>query len=621
MVAKTNKPSLFKLSILTMGIVYGDIGTSPLYAFRAAFTGEHPIAINQANVFGVLSLIFWLFVVIVSIKYLNFVTRVNNKGEGGILTLTAIAMHEQTKKVKTLVLFAGLMATGFFFGEAIITPAMSVLSAIEGINVITPNLNSYIEPITITIICFLFAIQSFGTYKIGRFFAPVMVVWFIGLAALGCNGICQHPQVLGALNPLCAIHFILLHQWMTIFTLAVVVLAVTGVEALYADMGHFGIKPIRWAWFSLVFPSLVLNYFGQGALILWQPQAVSNPFFKLAPSSLIIPLVVLATFATIIASQAVISSVFSITRQAINLGYLPPVKITHTSEEEQGQIYVPLANFILFIAVIMVIISFKHSENLAAAYGIAVTMTMTISSVLSCIVAWKQWHWTRLISCSLAVLLLAIDFPLFVSTTLKFTHGGWLPLTIGCIVFTVMMLWFTERRKLIKTSSNNSVTALVTSLENSELPRVKGNAIYLTREKGHVPLSLLNNIKLNKIIHEKVILLTCQYNEEPYVHPLKRVVVEQLTASFYSVTASYGYKETPDIEQALYSCSLTGLYCQPEETIFFMSAERLKVKHTNIFHDIKAKIFILLSKNALRTSEKLKIPEDKLVELGTQLEV
>lgn len=619
--AISNKQSILKLSLLTMGIVYGDIGTSPLYAFRAAFTGEHPIAINQLNVYGVLSLIFWLFVIIVSLKYLNFVTRVNNKGEGGILTLTSMAMHHQSKKIKQVILVAGLLATGFFFGEAIITPAMSVLSAIEGIEVVTPSLDSYIEPLTITIICFLFAIQSYGTHKIGRLFAPVMVIWFTCLALLGLYGISQHPQVLHALNPEWAIHFILIHQWLTIFTLAVVVLAVTGVEALYADMGHFGIKPIRYAWFGLVFPALVLNYFGQGALILWEPQKVNNPFFNLAPNLLMIPLVILATLATIIASQAVISSVFSITRQAINLGYLPPVKICHTSEQEQGQIYVPVANFILFVAVILVIIGFKHSNNLAAAYGIAVTMTMTITSMLSCIVAWKQWRWSGVFVCCLLFVLLSIDLPLFISTTLKFTHGGWLPLTIGIVVFTIMALWNSERRKLIKTSANNAIEPFIVSLENANMQRVKGNAIYLTREEGRVPLSLLNNIKLNKILHERVILLTCQYDESPFVHPLKRVSVSQLSDTFWSVTANYGYKETPDIEQALYSCSLNGLYCQAEETVFFMSAERLKIKHTNIFHDIKAKIFILLSKNALRTSEKLKIPEDKLVELGTQLEI
>ncbi|WP_261924469.1 potassium transporter Kup [Shewanella sp. NFH-SH190041] len=619
MLTKNNKPSLLTLSLLTMGIVYGDIGTSPLYAFRAAFSGEHPLLINQVNVYGVLSLIFWLFVLVVSLKYLNFVTHVNNKGEGGILTLTAMAMHQQSKKIKVFILIAGLLATGFFFGEAIITPAMSVLSAIEGIKVITPKLNHFIEPITITIICFLFAIQSYGTHKIGRLFAPVMVTWFVVLMLLGGLSISHHPQVLTALNPLWALHFIVLHQWMTIFTLAVVVLAVTGVEALYADMGHFGIKPIRYAWFSLVFPSLVINYFGQGALILADPSAVTNPFFNLAPTNMIIPLVILATLATIIASQAVISSVFSITRQAVNLGYLPPVRITHTSVEEQGQIYVPLANLFLFVAVILVILGFKHSENLAAAYGIAVTMTMTITSLLSCIVAWRQWHWSGVFTTLLAVILLSIDLPLFISTTLKFVHGGWLPLTIGLSVFSVMMVWYTERRKLVQNSSNNCVEALVNSLEESDLPRVKGNAIYLTREIDHVPLSLLNNLKLNKVLHERIILLTCQYEEEPYVHPLKRVEVKPLSDTFFSVTANYGYKETPDIEQALYSCSLNGLYCQLEETIFFMSSERLKVKHSNILHDAKAGAFIFLSRNALRTSEKLKIPEDKLVELGTQL--
>ncbi|EAS44010.1 potassium transporter Kup [Photobacterium profundum] len=619
---KNKKKSLFGMSLLSVGVVYGDIGTSPLYAFKAAFHGQHSLVVNQANVLGVLSLIFWMFVLVVSTKYLLLVTRVNNNGEGGILTLSSLAMQQTHGMMKKCILTLGMLATGFFFGEAIITPAMSVLSAVEGVEVVTKKLSPYIMPIALTMILLLFAIQSYGTEKIGKLFSPIMVLWFLTIALLGVRSIADNPIVFNAVNPKFAVEFIFNHKLFTIYTLSVVVLAVTGVEALYADMGHFGIEPIKMAWFTLIMPSLVLNYYGQGALILTDSSNISNPFFLLAPKSLMLPLVILSTVATVIASQAVISSMFSITRQAINYGYLPPVRVLHTSHNEIGQIYVPIANFFLFISVVIVILIFQHSNNLAAAYGIAVTLTMMVTSILFSLVAMNKWKWSQPIVVQVMILMLCIDLPLFLSTTLKIENGGWLPIVIGLCVFSLMWLWKDEKSKLVsKAKMSHSAEAVAYSLERKFTSRVKGTAVYLSREEGYVPQSLLNNIQHNKVLHERVVFLTCIYDEKPRIHPMKRVKVKQISPTFWSVTAYYGYKEEPDIESALYSCYLSKLYFHLDETVFFVSSERIKIKEINVLHDAKARMFVFLSKNALRTSEKLKIPKDHLVELGVQLEI
>ncbi|MGR5185785.1 potassium transporter Kup [Photobacterium damselae] len=619
---QNQKQSLLVLTCLSIGIVYGDIGTSPLYAFKAMFDGEHSIAINQANVFGILSLVFWTFILTVCIKYLSLVTQASNKGEGGILTLASLAHGVAPKQLKISILFLGMLAAGFFFGEAIITPAMSVLSAVEGISVINPDLQPMILPISITIICALFAIQKFGSGKIGQLFAPVMLIWFVCIGILGANAIIDNPIVIKALSPHYAVEFIFYHGVATLFTLGVVVLAVTGVEALYADMGHFGIKPIRLAWFFVVMPCLVLNYFGQGALVLSHAKAIENPFFMLAPNVLRLPLVILATFATVIASQAVISGIFSLTRQAINLGFLPPVRINHTSHHEQGQIYVPMANFLLFILVITVVVTFGSSTRLAAAYGIAVTATMLISSLFILVVSRYLWNWSRKTVMTYAVLMVSYDLLLFISTSLKFADGGWLPLTIGSLVFLLMIIWYQERERITTLFKPSlSIDAMVKELEQKQWSRASGTAVYLSSNENQVPSSLVNNLKYNEILHERNVLLTYKYVDQPWVHPLKRLEVRQLSPSFWQMIAYVGYQETLDIEQIYHGCCTKELTLHPAETIFFMSSERMKVKHVSWWHDLKARLFILLSRNALRTSERLSVPQDRLIEIGVHLEI
>ncbi|SMY35310.1 potassium transporter Kup [Photobacterium andalusiense] len=619
---QNQKQSLLVLTCLSVGIVYGDIGTSPLYAFKAMFSGSHALAIDPANVFGVLSLVFWTFVITVSIKYLAVVTRASKRGEGGVLTLTALAHGAAPERSKKIIIFLGMLAAGFFFGEAIITPAMSVLSAVEGITVINHNLQPMIIPIAITIICVLFGIQKYGSGSIGRLFAPVMLLWFSCIGVLGLISIIANPQVLLALNPLYGVEFIVNHGIETLFTLGVVVLAVTGVEALYADMGHFGIKSIRLAWFLIVMPCLVLNYFGQGALVLANASTATNPFFMLAPAILRLPLIILATFATVIASQAVISGIYSLTRQAVNLGYLPPMRIYHTSHQAQGQIYVPLANLLLFILVITVVLIFGSSERLAAAYGIAVTATMLISSIFTLVVARHLWRWSRLVTLQYGLLMLTYDALLFTATSLKFMDGGWLPLTIGAVVFILMVVWYLERQRLgLLLKQPLSAEAMVSELEQKRWTRASGTAVYFSRNEAQVPASLINNLKYNEILHQRNVLLTFKYPNQPRVHPLKRMEVTQLSATFWQMIVYVGYQESPDIEQIYTVSRSNGFVLHPTDTLFFMSSERIKVKPSSWWHDVKARLFILLSRNALRTSERLHVPQDRLIEIGVHVEI
>ncbi|EOW9183903.1 potassium transporter Kup [Vibrio cholerae] len=619
---KPAKQTTASLAFLAMGIVYGDIGTSPLYAFKEVFFSHHPLAINPDNVLGILSLVFWAFVLIVSIKYLLLVTRADQNGEGGILTLSAIAQQNAPKPWQRIAMLLGILATGFFFGEAVITPAMSVLSAVEGIAVAQPDLAPYVLPIAMMIIVALFAVQAMGTERIGRFFAPVMLLWFLVLVLLGAHAIWHAPQVLRALNPAYAVHFVLLHGQHTLFILGLVVLSVTGVEALYADMGHFGIKPIRIAWFALVMPSLLLNYFGQGAYLLTLSEPTGSTFFSLAPKAWLWPLILLATFATVIASQAVISGIFSLARQAINYGYLPPMKIAHTSEHSQGQIYVPAANMLLFVAVIFMMLRFRSSANLAAAYGIAVTAIMMISSLLLVLVARYQWLWRWPRVVTIGIVFIGIDSLLLASTSTKLMEGGWLPLLLGCVVFIVMYIWQQQRQRLLEIAGNElSVSAMIQSLEEESFQRAAGTAVYLSRSLNHVPRSLLHNIKYNKTLHERNVLMTFQYEAVPRVHPCRRAEIEQVSASFWQVVIHTGYQEEPDMAQVMHCCGLKGLYLHPNETLFLLSSERLKVQKLGMWHDLKVWFFIQMSKHALRTSERLNIPPDRLIEMGVYREM
>ncbi|UVO08378.1 low affinity potassium transporter Kup [Pectobacterium polonicum] len=618
-----HKRSLPAVTLAAIGVVYGDIGTSPLYTLRECLSGQFGFGVEPDSVFGFLSLIFWLLVLVVSLKYLTYVMRADNAGEGGILTLMSLAGRNTSDRMTSVLVIMGLIGGSFFYGEVVITPAISVMSAMEGLEIAAPSMDSYIVPLSIVVLTLLFIIQKHGTGSVGKLFAPVMLIWFLTLGVLGARSIIANPEVLQALNPMYAVRFFIEYKAVSFFALGAVVLAITGVEALYADMGHFGKLPIRLAWFTVVLPSLVLNYFGQGALLLKNPEAIKNPFFLLAPDWALIPLMVLATLATIIASQAVISGVFSLTRQAVRLGYLPPMRIVHTSDMESGQIYIPAINWMLYIAVVIVIVSFEHSSNLAAAYGIAVTGTMVITSILFCTVAVKNWLWNRYLAWVLLAGLLMIDLPMFLANVVKILSGGWLPLALGMVMFIIMTTWKSERFRLLRRlhEHGNSLDAMIASLEKSPPTRVPGTAVYFSRATRVIPFALLHNLKHNKILHERVVLLTMRTEDAPYVLNARRVTVEQLSPTFWRVIANYGWRETPDVEEVFQRCWQDGLTCQMMETSFFMSNESLIIGERPWYLRLRGKLFMMLSRNALRAADQFEIPPNRLIELGIQVEI
>ncbi|WCG83104.1 low affinity potassium transporter Kup [Pectobacterium sp. A5351] len=618
-----HKRSLPAVTLAAIGVVYGDIGTSPLYTLRECLSGQFGFGVEPDSVFGFLSLIFWLLVLVVSLKYLTYVMRADNAGEGGILTLMSLAGRNTSDRMTSVLVIMGLIGGSFFYGEVVITPAISVMSAMEGLEIAAPSMDSYIVPLSIVVLTLLFIIQKHGTGSVGKLFAPVMLIWFLTLGVLGARSIIANPEVLQALNPMYAVRFFVEYKAVSFFALGAVVLAITGVEALYADMGHFGKFPIRLAWFTVVLPSLVLNYFGQGALLLKNPEAIKNPFFLLAPDWALIPLMILATLATIIASQAVISGVFSLTRQAVRLGYLPPMRIVHTSDMESGQIYIPAINWMLYMAVVIVIVSFEHSSNLAAAYGIAVTGTMVITSILFCTVAVKNWLWNRYLAWVLLAGLLVIDVPMFLANVVKILSGGWLPLALGMVMFIIMTTWKSERFRLLRRlhEHGNSLDAMIASLEKSPPTRVPGTAVYFSRATRVIPFALLHNLKHNKILHERVVLLTMRTEDAPYVLNARRVTVEQLSPTFWRVIANYGWRETPDVEEVFQRCWQEGLTCQMMETSFFMSNESLIIGERPWYLRLRGKLFMMLSRNALRAADQFEIPPNRLIELGIQVEI
>ncbi|KFC76940.1 low affinity potassium transporter Kup [Buttiauxella agrestis] len=618
-----NKQSLPAITLAAIGVVYGDIGTSPLYTLRECLSGQFGFGVERDAVFGFLSLIFWLLILVVSVKYLTFVMRADNAGEGGILTLMSLAGRHTSARMTSVLVIMGLIGGSFFYGEVVITPAISVMSAIEGLEIAAPQLDAYIVPLSIVVLTLLFMIQKHGTGMVGKLFAPVMMLWFLVLAVLGARSIMANPEVLQALNPAWAVHFFLEYKTVSFFALGAVVLSITGVEALYADMGHFGKLPIRIAWFSVVLPSLVLNYFGQGALLLKTPEAIKNPFFLLAPDWALIPLMILATLATVIASQAVISGVFSLTRQAVRLGYLSPMRIIHTSEMESGQIYVPAINWLLYISVVIVIVSFEHSSNLAAAYGIAVTGTMVLTSILCCTVATKNWHWNKVAVLLMGFAFLCIDIPLFSANVVKIFSGGWLPLCLALVMFIIMTTWKSERFRLLRRmhEHGNSLEAMIASLEKSPPVRVPGTAVYMSRALNVIPFAMLHNLKHNKVLHERVVLLTLRTEDAPYVHNVRRVSIEQLSPTFWRVVASYGWRETPNVEEVFHRCGLEGLSCRMMETSFFMSHESLIIGKRPWYLRLRGKLFLALQRNALRAPDQFEIPPNRVIELGTQVEI
>ncbi|WP_439213923.1 low affinity potassium transporter Kup [Duffyella gerundensis] len=617
------KQPLAAVTLAAIGVVYGDIGTSPLYTLRECLSGQFGFGVEHDAILGFLSLISWLLIIVVSLKYISYVMRADNAGEGGILTLMSLAGRHTGARTTALLVIMGLIGGSFFYGEVVITPAISVMSAMEGLEIAAPSLDAWIVPLSVAVLTFLFMIQKQGTGLVGKLFAPVMLLWFLVLAVLGIRGIMDNPTVLQALNPWWAFHFFVEYKTVSFFALGAVVLSITGVEALYADMGHFGKLPIRVAWFSVVLPSLILNYFGQGALLLTHPEAIKNPFFLLAPDWALIPMLILATLATVIASQAVISGVFSLTRQAVRLGYLPPMRIIYTSEKEAGQIYIPIINWVLYFAVLIVIISFEHSSNLAAAYGIAVTGTMVLTTMLSCTVAVKNWHWNRAAVGLILVVLLCIDVPLFSANLVKIFSGGWLPLCLGLVMFIIMTTWKSERFRLLRRmhEHGNSLDAMITSLEKSPPVRVPGTAVYMSRALNVIPFAMLHNLKHNKVLHERVVLLTLRTEDAPYVHNLRRVAIEQLSPTFWRVVASYGWRETPNMEEIFHRCGLEGLNCRMMETSFFMSHESLIIGKRPWYLRLRGKLFMALQRNALRAPDQFEIPPNRVIELGTQVEI
>jgi KUP system potassium uptake protein len=622
--AKDRKAGL-PLIVGAIGVVYGDIGTSPLYMLRTAFSGHDALAMTPVNVYGVLSVVFWALVIIVTLKYIMLIMRADNNGEGGILALTALVSRglERGEKRRWWLIGFGIFGAAMFYGDGMITPAISVLSAVEGLEIVTPGLEHWVVPATLAIIVVLFGVQKHGTARVGMFFGPVMVLYFIVIAVLGVVEIANEPAILRALNPAHGVRFFATAPGAAFISLGAVVLAVTGTEALYADMGHFGRSPIRRAWLAFVLPALVLNYFGQGALLLADPAAVKNPFYLLAPSWALIPLVLLATCATVIASQAVISGTFSLTRAAIQMGYCPRLHIEHTSERQIGQIYVPFINWSLFAAVVLLVVSFRRSDNLAGAYGIAVTLAMLIDSILLFMVMRRLWKWPMWLAVAIAAPLTLIDLAFLASNSLKIDDGGWFPLVIGAVVFTLLTTWKRGRALLMDKLSVDALPldVFIQSIELSPPTRVEGTAVFMTSARDRVPHALLHNLKHNKVLHERVVMLTVVMRDIPYVDDDDRITMKPLGCDFYQMLAYFGFKEDPDVPQVLEEAGRRGFMFEMMETSFFVSRETLIPTVSPGMAMWRERLFVSMSKNAVKASEFFQIPTNRVVELGTQVEL
>lgn len=623
MQAQSNK-RLATLTLAALGIVYGDIGTSPLYSIKEVFGGaHHPVPITPDNVLGILSLFFWSLIIVVTLKYVSFIMRANNKGEGGIIALMTLALQkgDPASWQQKLLITLGLCGAALFYGDGVITPAISVLSAVEGLELITPAFKPYILPITLAIVIGLFLFQRRGTASVGALFGPVMVLWFAVLAVLGGIAIVEHPAVLAALNPLYGFHFLLGNSALGFFSLGAVVLCITGAEALYADMGHFGARPIQYAWLAYVLPSLVINYFGQGALLLSDPATIENPFYLLAPDWALYPLVTLSTIATVIASQAVITGAFSITQQAIQLGYTPRLEVQHTSDREIGQIYLPALNWLLLVSIIALVIGFGTSSNLAAAYGIAVTGTMLITNILAIAVAVRLWNWSPLRAVLGALPFICIDLGFFLANSVKIPDGGWFPLAFGLAIFILLTTWKRGRELL---HDRLVVDALqlkpfIANITEGGVDRVSGTAVFMTPDPEAVPHAMLHSLKHYKALHEQVIVLGVRVFDVPYVPDIDRVEVHRLAGNFAQVIVQYGFKDEPDIPAALALCAEAGLSLDMMDTSFFLGRETLIPKFGSEMAYWREMLFIAMFRNAGSATAFFKIPSNRVVELGTQI--
>jgi KUP system potassium uptake protein len=618
-------PQLAALSLAALGVVYGDIGTSPIYAMRESLHGVHGVDATHANVLGLLSLILWALILVISVKYLVFVMRADNGGEGGMIALTALVTPASPKARlrHTVLVLVGLFGASLLYGDGMITPAISVLSAVEGLEVATPVFRPYVIPITIAILIGLFLVQKRGTAKIGAIFGPVMLLWFATIGVLGAVHLVRHPQVLAAVNPLYAVQFFVQNGWHGYLVLGSVFLAVTGGEALYADMGHFGVRPIRLTWFGYVLPALLLNYFGQGALVLTDPSAAEHPFFRLAPDWAMLPLIVLTTLATVIASQAVISGAFSLTRQAVQLGYLPRMDIEHTSETHIGQIYIPGLNRVLMIACIGLVIGFRTSSNLAAAYGVAVTTDMVFTSILFAVVARRRWSWSLPAVVALATTFLVVDLGFWGASLLKIPAGGWFPLVIAAGVFTLMTTWNTGRAILAERLVERSapLERFLESIRTAPPVRVPGTALYLARDPTVAPHPLVQNLQHNKVLHERVIILAMHTISTARVGDDNRVHVDALPNNVFRVIARHGFTEDPDVPSVLKRLAAQGLHIDPETTSFFLGRETLLATNRPGMAIWREKLFAALSRNARRATKYFCLPSHRVIELGAEIEL
>ncbi len=620
-----NNKNIAGLALAAIGIVYGDIGTSPLYSLKTVFDPAHGLPLTPANLVGVVSLIFWGLSVIVSFKYVTLVLRADNRGEGGIMALLALALGAagDRRRMHLGLLLIGVFGASLFYGDSVITPAISVLSAIEGLEVATPALQAWVVPLTIVVLICLYAAQRHGTAGIGRWFGPVMLVWFAALAAMGVLNIVRSPGILVALNPWHAVRFFLDNRSLGFLALGAIVLAFTGAEALYADMGHFGRKPIRLAWFAVAFPALALNYLGQGGLLLARPDAIANPFYQQLGSWSVYPLVVLSTIATVIASQATISGTFSMTKEAIALGFLPRMRTVHTSEREIGQVYLPVINWLQLIAVLLAVVGFGSSDALASAYGIAVTATMLATTILTYFVIRYRWRMNLLLCLGATGFFFVIDAAFFSANVLKLLHGGWFPLTLGVLLFTLMLTWRRGRAQMFENLQKHAIPldAFLESLFIAPPTRVAGTAIFLRGESDGVPHAMLHNLLHNKVLHERVVFLTVYIGDEPYVDAASRIRITDLGHGCHQVDVKFGFKDEPDIPGILDQCAAHGLAFDMMQTSFFVARQTVISTPGGGMAPWREHLFVAMQRNARDAADYYRIPTNRVIELGTQVEI
>jgi len=616
-----SQSALLPLTLTTIGVVYGDIGTSPLYAMRECFFGSHSVPPTYENVLGVLSLIIYALIIVISIKYIVVVMRADNHGEGGILALTALV--PSGAGTRPVLIGLGIFGAALLYGDGMITPAITVLGAIEGLRVATPLFDPYVVPISVGILIGVFMIQKYGTHRVGGLFGPVMVIWFLSIATLGVIWTMRVPAVLGAIDPRHAVRFFHDNGLHGMAVLGAVFLVVTGGEALYADMGHFGRQPIRLAWFALVLPALLLNYFGQGALMLLDAETAQQPFFLLAPSWALLPLVAIATAAAIIASQALISGAFSLTRQAIQLGYAPRLDIEHTSSQEMGQVYVPQVNWGLAAATILIVIWFESSSALAAAYGIAVTMTMVITALLLHVIVVERWHWPMGAAICLTAAFLTVDLAFFGANLLKIAQGGWLPIALGGVLFTLMTTWKTGRQLMAERLTARAIPLkqFIDSIADENPVRVPGTAVFMTAHPRGTPPALVHNLRYNKVLHESVVVLTVATVPVPYVKQAEQVAVESLGNGIWNVRVQYGFMQVPNVPAALAEAHQWGLEVDTEDVTYFLGRETIIVTRRPGMAMWRERLFVLMARNAVRATAFFRLPPDRVVELGVQVEL